>query len=175
METTGYRIDVKKLKNYLKIFCDQDIIELNIKKENNALIITSKTKQVKIKLQRLIKMNTDDIKFKDLPNHDNGMIATGCGGDPVKFATEVGNALLKNGIVTNHLIEKGIHEDKNNVFCKVQKIVENVEGNKGRTDVYFEFDKDTKVNFGKLAGWRLQFNFMKWISDFKENYKKDYK
>ncbi len=84
-----------------------------------------------------------------------GLILQGCGGDPKEWLDGINELFTKNGILVD-----GSKFDEISVF----------EG-EGNTCILFPF-KDTHVDIGKLAMWRLQtYNtfYGTWLTDYVDN------
>ena len=92
-----------------------------------------------------------------------GMVILGAGGNLNEWVEGIGNLLLEQKLV-----------EIAPIFSEAFKLTGNVLGNEGRTDLALIFDKNTKVNIGKLAMWRISVGSCSWIDDFIVNYAKDY-
>ena len=92
-----------------------------------------------------------------------GIVVTGAGGKLTDWA---------KGLSEN-LVESRVSET-DQVFSEYGHITGNNQGDRGRTDAYFFFNKDNELNVGKLSMWRLRIGDISWIDDFCVNYAKDY-
>jgi hypothetical protein len=109
-----------------------------------------------------IKMNIDikEIKFSELKEthkESEGLVILGAGGDLNEWIDGITEELYKEKIVDSN--KPSEHFD----FLSLKT-------SGGRTDLLFEFKKDSKIAIGKLAIWRLQFGDNSWLSDYFVNY-----
>ena len=107
-------------------------------------------------------MQTNEVKFRDLKNYNDGNSAVLMG---VIVSDESAYKVLDD-YLQNKL---GFSKGKN--LIGVHRIVENVLGDEGRIDWLLEFDHE-EIPFNFIA--RLQFDGLKWTSDFIDNYAEDY-
>jgi hypothetical protein len=91
------------------------------------------------------------ITFNQLPNHQDGLVFLGCGGDHEEWIEGIQNALP---------------EDSKNVFGPPSRLTTSG----GRTDLVFPFKIGVEVP-PLLPMWRLSFRDCSWISDYKVNYR----
>lgn len=103
------------------------------------------------------------LSFNELPADQFGIVILGAGGEISEWAEGIANMLHELGI-----------SETPNVFSSYGVITGNVAGSQARTDAYFLFNPENKLNVGKLSMWRLQFGDCSWLDDFINNYAKDY-
>ena len=87
-----------------------------------------------------------------------GLVLLGCGGDLNQW---------HNGVI-NMLTEANIAcvTDFGNPLS--------LETTGGRIDLILPFEKEHKIQIGRLAMWRLDFGDCSWFSDYKHNYADDF-
>ncbi len=93
-------------------------------------------------------------QFQDLRELFEGLVLLGCGGKLEEWETGVLGLLEEEKIATK--------DDFDEVFFIVTS--------GGRTDVVLPFKRQSKINIGKLAIWRLRFGNCSWVSDYLVNY-----
>lgn len=92
-----------------------------------------------------------------------GLVITGAGAPLQEWVDGIAEMLVKQQIV-----------DSQPVFKSAFKLLGNVAGENGRTDLVLLFADPKKINVGKLAMWRLQFGDASWVDDFYDNRQSDY-
>lgn len=95
-------------------------------------------------------------------NKQEGMVFLGAGGDIQDWLKGIPEHLKEHDIASSDKIE--------DLFEKALVLT----STGGRTDLVLTFSKDTKLNIGKLAMWRLRMGNCSWISDFVINYRDHY-
>ena len=97
----------------------------------------------------------DDLHFLVKSGKD-GLVLQGCGGEPKDWIIGINEMLIKAGILDSHTPFQTAYVFQNqNVTC-----------------LLFLFDKDIKLDIGKLAIWRLQTHPQfrgTWLSDYVRN------
>lgn len=99
-----------------------------------------------------------EAKFQDLDEVIEGLILLGCGDDLNEWVSGVYNILHDDMIATADFKE-----------CFEEELLQ-LTTTGGRTDLVWVFAKNTKLDVGKLAMWRLRFGDCSWVSDYKVNY-----
>lgn len=92
-----------------------------------------------------------------------GVVITGAGKPYAGWLTELNRSLIEAEITT-----------VTPCFDHAYVLSDNSHGNNGRTDLVIFFSKESKLDIGKMAIWRLQFPKIKWTEDFVANYNEDY-
>jgi hypothetical protein len=110
-------------------------------------------------------MNIETIpfrKFKTETEGKEGIVCLGCGGGPTEWVNGVTKVLNDEAIAT------GTPEELwDNVYI--------LETTGGRIDLAFVSNNCLeKFNVGKMAMWRLKFGDCSWISDYRDNFAKDF-
>lgn len=105
------------------------------------------------------------LSFEELCNRKEelGIVILGAGGELNEWTEGISKQLKDEGI-----------SKTDRVFSEYGIVTGNVAGDGGRTDAYFFFNKNNKINVGKLAMWRIKFGNASWIDDFCMNYAEDY-
>jgi hypothetical protein len=104
----------------------------------------------------------DFLKFRDLVKGKEGIVLLGAGGNLNEWVDGVVDVLFKEKIVDV--------SDPGNIFDSAYEL----KSTGGRSDLALIFNKNAKINIGKMAMWRLRFGDCSWISDFIVNYAEHY-
>lgn len=96
--------------------------------------------------------------FLDKTKGKEGIVCLGAGGDLQKWIKGIPEMWVEEKISKTKSPEK--------CFSNTYKLV----STGGRTDLAMIFKKDSNLNIGKMAMWRLRFGDCSWISDYKTNY-----
>lgn len=111
-------------------------------------------------------MDIGKMSFEDLPIEE-GIVITGAGKPFEEWVKGISKTWKDEGIS-----KSDIPEDN---FSSVFVVDDNKREDGGRTDLVMVFNQKADLNIGKMAMWRLRFGDCSWLSDFKDNYKHDYK
>lgn len=100
-----------------------------------------------------------DFSYINRPYRLDGLVFLGCGGEIDEWINGIIEILEKKSIATKTDFEEPYI----------------IETTGGRTDLVFEFANKNKIDFGKLAIWRIKFGGCSWISDYVVNYASHHK
>lgn len=107
-------------------------------------------------------LNIEIVKFEKFlelrGSQKEGLVFLGAGGDPNEWINGVSELLSKEGVA----------ESSNSDILWDRFFLTLTTG--GRRDLLFLFKKDSSIDFGKLAMWRLRFGDCSWLSDYVVNY-----
>lgn len=91
-----------------------------------------------------------------------GIVILGAGGDLQEWVDGIFKILTEEKITESDKFEDNFSD----VFYS--------ESTGGRTDLHMIFAKESKLDIGKLAMWRLRFGDCSWLSDWFVNYRSHY-
>ena len=107
-------------------------------------------------------MNISEISFsgfKEISKEKEGIVVLGAGGDLNEWINGVSETLFEEQI--------SLSKDPSDMF---EQTLYHLISTGGRNDLAFIFSKDSKLDIGKMAMWRLRFGSCSWISDYVVNY-----
>lgn len=102
--------------------------------------------------------------FKKQTVKQEGLVLLGTGGDLNQWIDGVYRSLQGEGIAPED-------EGPESSFSKAYLLTTTG----GRQDLVLMFAKDTPLNIGKMAIWRLRVGDNSWVSDYKVNYAKHHR